>query len=35
MPGELLSNPGAAKAYRVMAVMLQMKKLDVAAWRRA
>ena len=33
--GELLSNPDAAKAQRVMQAMLQMKKLDIAGLKRA
>jgi predicted 3-demethylubiquinone-9 3-methyltransferase (glyoxalase superfamily) len=33
--GELLSDPDAEKAQRVMKVMLQMSKIDVAELERA
>jgi predicted 3-demethylubiquinone-9 3-methyltransferase (glyoxalase superfamily) len=32
---ELLGNPNAEKADRVMKAMLQMKKLDIAALQKA
>lgn len=33
--GEMLNDPDSAKAQRVMKAMLQMKKIDIAALRRA
>jgi len=33
--GELMTDPDRARARRVMEAMLQMKKLDISALRRA